>query len=160
MQHRSAALFLIAFISIACASGERDPEGIGGDTVGGATVGANGAGNGAADGGSTSSFDGPGGGPGTPGECQPCSADLSQVLDCNGNVVETCPEGLQCGAGVCMAPCDAAAANQFYVFSHPHALGPVQTRMEDILQVRNPSDPFAHKPELGAELRRALRAAS
>jgi NAD(P)-dependent dehydrogenase (short-subunit alcohol dehydrogenase family) len=53
---------------------------------------------------------------------------------------------------------DAIAANQFYIYSHPKAIGSVQTRMEDILQTRNPTDPFAHKPELGVELKRALRA--
>jgi len=53
---------------------------------------------------------------------------------------------------------DAVAANQFYIYSHPKAIGAVQTRLEDILQARNPTDPFAHKPELGEELRRALRA--
>ncbi|WP_198969082.1 SDR family oxidoreductase [Xylophilus sp. ASV27] len=52
---------------------------------------------------------------------------------------------------------DAVAADQFYIFSHPQALGPVQTRLEDVVQARNPSDPFAHKPELGAELKAALR---
>lgn len=55
---------------------------------------------------------------------------------------------------------DAVAANQFYIYSHPKALAAVQTRLEDILQARNPSDPFAHKPELGVELRRALRTAA
>ena len=52
---------------------------------------------------------------------------------------------------------DAVAARRFYVYSHPKSLGGVQTRMEDILQSRNPTDPFAAKPEIGAELRRALR---
>jgi NAD(P)-dependent dehydrogenase (short-subunit alcohol dehydrogenase family) len=52
---------------------------------------------------------------------------------------------------------DAVAGKQFYIYSHPKAIGSVQTRMEDILQARNPTDPFAHKPELGEELRRALR---
>ena len=52
---------------------------------------------------------------------------------------------------------NAIAANQFYIYSHPKAIGSVQTRMEDVLQARNPTDPFAHKPELGVELRRALR---
>ncbi len=52
---------------------------------------------------------------------------------------------------------DAVAANQFYVYSHPQALGAVQVRMEDVVQGRNPSDPFAHKPELGTSLRAALR---
>ena len=53
---------------------------------------------------------------------------------------------------------DAVAANRFYIYSHPKAIGAVQTRMEDILQARNPTDPFADKPELGAQLRTALRA--
>ena len=37
--------------------------------------------------------------------------------------------------------------------------GSVQTRLEDVVQARNPTDPFAGKPEIGAELRAALRAA-
>ena len=53
---------------------------------------------------------------------------------------------------------DAVATNQFYIYSHPKAIGSVQTRMQDILQARNPTDPFADKPELGAQLRAALRA--
>ncbi|KAB2895864.1 MAG: SDR family oxidoreductase [Burkholderiaceae bacterium] len=53
---------------------------------------------------------------------------------------------------------DAVAANQFYIYSHPQALGSVQTRMEDVVQGRNPTDPFADKPELGAQLRASLRA--
>lgn len=54
---------------------------------------------------------------------------------------------------------DAIAANQFYIYSHPKAIGSVQTRLEDILQARNPTNPFAHKPEIGEELKRALREA-
>jgi len=54
---------------------------------------------------------------------------------------------------------DAVAAGRFYIYSHPKALASVQTRLEDIMQARNPTDPFAHKPELGVELRAALRAA-
>lgn len=52
---------------------------------------------------------------------------------------------------------DAIAANQFYIYSHPKAIGSVQTRMEDVMLARNPTDPFAHKPELGVELKKALR---
>lgn len=54
---------------------------------------------------------------------------------------------------------DAIAANQFYIYSHPKAIGSVQTRLEDIMQARNPTSPFAHKPELGDELKKALREA-
>lgn len=54
---------------------------------------------------------------------------------------------------------DAIGAGQFYIYSHPQAIASVQTRLEDIMLARNPTDPFAHKPELGVELRKALRAA-
>jgi len=54
---------------------------------------------------------------------------------------------------------DAVAADQFYIFSHPKALGNVQHRMEAILQVRNPPDPFEERPEIGRDLKAALRSA-
>jgi hypothetical protein len=52
---------------------------------------------------------------------------------------------------------DAIAANRFYIYSHPKAIASVQVRMEDVMLGRNPTDPFAHKPELGVELKKALR---
>jgi NAD(P)-dependent dehydrogenase (short-subunit alcohol dehydrogenase family) len=36
----------------------------------------------------------------------------------------------------------------FYIYSHPQALGNVQTRMEDIVLQRNPTDPFAAAPQV------------
>lgn len=54
---------------------------------------------------------------------------------------------------------DAVAADQFYVFSHPKALGNVRSRMEAIADVRNPPDPFLERPEVGEGLRKALRQA-
>ncbi|MDP1902055.1 MAG: SDR family oxidoreductase [Rubrivivax sp.] len=53
---------------------------------------------------------------------------------------------------------DAMDANRFYIYSHPKSLAGVQTRLEDIMSGRNPSDPFAAKPELGQLLRQALKA--
>ena len=53
---------------------------------------------------------------------------------------------------------DALRERRFYIYSHPKALAAVQTRLEDIMLARNPTDPFADKPEIGAELRAALRA--
>ena len=52
---------------------------------------------------------------------------------------------------------DACAANRFYIFSHPKSLQSVQVRLEDVVMSRNPTDPFAAKPELGVQLRQALR---
>jgi NAD(P)-dependent dehydrogenase (short-subunit alcohol dehydrogenase family) len=54
---------------------------------------------------------------------------------------------------------EAVAAGQFYVYSHPNALGNVETRMRAIVESRNPPDPFAARPEVGEKLRRQLRGA-
>ncbi len=54
---------------------------------------------------------------------------------------------------------DAVASGQFYIYSHPQALGNVQSRMEAIVQGINPPDPFAARPDVGEKLREALRAA-
>lgn len=54
---------------------------------------------------------------------------------------------------------EAITHNQFYVFSHPKALGNVQSRMESIVSVTNPADPFSARPEIGVALKAQLRAA-
>ena len=53
---------------------------------------------------------------------------------------------------------DAIHDDRFYVYSHPNALGSVQTRLEDVIQGRNPTDPLKDAPEMGKQLRAALRA--
>ena len=52
---------------------------------------------------------------------------------------------------------DAIRKDGFYIYSHPHALAPVQHRFEDIISQRNPSDPFEGKPDVRARLVDALR---
>ncbi len=54
---------------------------------------------------------------------------------------------------------DAMAADAFYIYSHPKALGNVQTRMAAIVAGSNPPDPFAERPDVGVQLRAALRGA-
>ncbi len=66
--------------------------------------------------------------------------------------------GKRTAAEVAQYVFDAMDERRFYVYSHPKALGSVQTRLDDVMLGRNPTDPFSHKPELGAELRAALRA--
>jgi len=53
---------------------------------------------------------------------------------------------------------DAVVTNQFYVYSHPQALGNVQQRMQAIVSQQQPPDPFAARPDLGQRLRAQLRA--
>jgi len=43
---------------------------------------------------------------------------------------------------------EAIRDGKFYIYSHPQALGNVQTRMEDIVLQRNPTDPFAAAPQV------------
>ena len=51
---------------------------------------------------------------------------------------------------------DAIKAVQFYIYSHPQALGNVERRMQDILQAHNPSDPYEQAPKLREQLRAGL----
>ena len=60
-------------------------------------------------------------------------------------------------AQVAEATFEAVASGQFYIFSHPNALGNVETRMRAILDIRNPPDPYAARPEVGEKLRAQLR---
>ena len=54
---------------------------------------------------------------------------------------------------------DACAGNHFYIYSHPKSLASVQVRLEDIMTPRNPTDPFAARPEIGLKLRADLKQA-
>jgi NAD(P)-dependent dehydrogenase (short-subunit alcohol dehydrogenase family) len=53
---------------------------------------------------------------------------------------------------------DAIRDGRFYIYSHPHALGNVQTRMEDIILQRNPSDPFEAAPHIREMLQAKINA--
>ena len=52
---------------------------------------------------------------------------------------------------------ESVAANRFYIYSHPQALGNVAQRMQAVVDGHNPGDPFAERPEVGVRLKAALR---
>jgi NAD(P)-dependent dehydrogenase (short-subunit alcohol dehydrogenase family) len=54
---------------------------------------------------------------------------------------------------------EAMTSKRFYVFTHPEMLHHVGARMASILEQGTPPDPFAARPEAGAQLRAALRTA-
>ncbi|MFI5445837.1 SDR family oxidoreductase [Polaromonas sp. UC242_47] len=93
-----------------------------------------------------------------PGELEAAKPTKSQLI---GQAMsdKAVGSGKVTAADVAQKVFDAVAANQFYIYSHPKAIGSVQTRLEDIMQARNPTNPFAHKPEIGIELKKALREA-
>lgn len=46
-------------------------------------------------------------------DCLQCSADLHQVLDCDGNLVKECPADQGCAPdGSCVSPCESASLNK------------------------------------------------
>ena len=47
---------------------------------------------------------------------------------------------------------EAIAAERFYVLTHPGILPTIELRCHDILQQRNPSDPYATKPQVRPKL--------
>ena len=52
---------------------------------------------------------------------------------------------------------DAIRDQQFYIYSHPAALGNVQRRMEDIVTGRNPGDPYEAAPHVREKLQAGLK---
>lgn len=87
--------------------------GAGATGSGGEASGASGPGSGAgtSSGGSTGTFGTGGEGAGNTG-CTKCSSDLHAILDCDGNVLEVCPEDQGCGATGCVPACQAALENK------------------------------------------------
>ncbi|WP_295993972.1 SDR family oxidoreductase [Rugamonas sp.] len=52
----------------------------------------------------------------------------------------------------------AIADGQFYIYSHPGALAGVQDRMADIIEQRNPGDPYHATPQVREALRSKMKA--
>lgn len=92
-------------------------------------------------------------------------ADLDAEKPTRSQLIQQAMTGKAVGSGkvsaadVARLVFEAVAHNQFYIYSHPKAIQAVQTRLEDIVQARNPTDPFKDKPEIGQQLKAALRAA-
>jgi NAD(P)-dependent dehydrogenase (short-subunit alcohol dehydrogenase family) len=84
-----------------------------------------------------------------PTRSQLIAAAMSEKAVTNGKVT---------AAEVAQRVFDAMAAQNFYIYSHPQALGGVQTRLDDQVNGRNPTDPFHERPDLGERLRAKLRA--
>jgi NAD(P)-dependent dehydrogenase (short-subunit alcohol dehydrogenase family) len=53
---------------------------------------------------------------------------------------------------------EAVAAGQFYIYSHPGALGNVAARMDEIVHQRNPADPYQATPHIRDMLRAKMKA--
>ena len=92
-----------------------------------------------------------------PGEFAATQPTKSQLIS-QAQTDKAVSSGKLTAADVAAMVFDAVDNNRFYIFSHPQALAGVQTRLEDVMLQRNPSDPFADRPDIGAGLRAKLRA--
>ena len=93
-----------------------------------------------------------------PGELAAAKPTQSQLIG-QAMSEKAVSSGKVTAADVAQKVFDAVQAGQFYIYSHPQALGNVQQRMEAIVMGKNPPDPFAARPEVGQQLRAALRGA-
>ncbi len=82
---------------------------------------------------------------------------LSQIVS-QAQTDKAVSSGKLTAADVAAMVFDAMDHDRFWIFSHPKALAGVQTRMEDAMLQRNPTDPYAGRPEIGAALKAKLRA--
>lgn len=87
-----------------------------------------------------------------PAEPATRSQQLSQAM-----LEKAVTAGKVSAAEVAQMTFDAIRARQFYIYSHPQALGNVDRRMQDILHSRNPSDPYEQAPKLRDQWRAGLR---
>ena len=86
-----------------------------------------------------------------PAEPATRSQQLSQAM-----LEKAVTAGKVSAAEVAQMTFDAIRARQFYIYSHPQALGNVERRMQDILQARDPSDPYEQAPKLREQWRSGL----
>jgi NAD(P)-dependent dehydrogenase (short-subunit alcohol dehydrogenase family) len=71
--------------------------------------------------------------------------------------VKAVESGKVSAADVAQMTFDAIAAGQFYIYSHPGALGNVAERMDEIVNQRNPSDPYKATPHIRDMLRAKMK---
>jgi NAD(P)-dependent dehydrogenase (short-subunit alcohol dehydrogenase family) len=70
--------------------------------------------------------------------------------------VKAVESGKVSAAQVAQMTFDAVRDGQFYIYSHPGALGNVAERMDAIVKQRNPGDPYAATPQVREFLRSKL----
>ncbi|SHG77115.1 SDR family oxidoreductase [Massilia sp. CF038] len=73
--------------------------------------------------------------------------------------VKAVESGKVSAAEVAQMTFDAIANGQFYIYSHPGALGGVADRMDEIVHAKNPSDPYKATPHVRDLLRSKMKAA-
>jgi NAD(P)-dependent dehydrogenase (short-subunit alcohol dehydrogenase family) len=82
-----------------------------------------------------------------PADLQDGAAETESQRQARAQTAKASSAGRLSAAQVAEKTFDCIRENQFYCITHPRILDAVALRLEDIARQRNPSDPFAHKPE-------------
>ncbi|MEY3263083.1 MAG: hypothetical protein RL717_560 [Pseudomonadota bacterium] len=88
----------------------------------------------------------------------PASAPTASQMASQATMAKAVSSGKVSATEVAERTFAAIAEKQFYIYSHPGALGNVQKRMEDIVTGSNPGDPYEAAPHVREKLQAALRA--
>jgi len=88
----------------------------------------------------------------------PASAPTASQMASQATMAKAVSSGKVSATEVAERTFAAIAEKQFYIYSHPGALGNVQNRMEDIVTGSNPGDPYEAAPHVREKLQAALRA--
>ncbi|MCC6070774.1 SDR family oxidoreductase [Massilia sp. GCM10020059] len=84
------------------------------------------------------------------------AAPTASQLAAQALTVKAVESGKVTAAQVAQMTFDAVRDGQFYIYSHPGALGNVAERMDAIVHQRNPGDPYAATPHVREMLRSKL----
>jgi NAD(P)-dependent dehydrogenase (short-subunit alcohol dehydrogenase family) len=88
-----------------------------------------------------------------PDELRDAAAPTASQRAAHAAIVKAVDSGRMSAADVARATFDAVESERFYVFTHPQIMPTVELRFADVLQGRNPSDPFSTRPQLKPQLK-------
>jgi NAD(P)-dependent dehydrogenase (short-subunit alcohol dehydrogenase family) len=88
-----------------------------------------------------------------PDNLRDAAAPTASQRAAHATIVKAVDSGRMSAADVARATFEAVEAERFYVFTHPQIMPTVELRFADVLQGRNPSDPFSTRPQLKPQLK-------
>lgn len=92
-----------------------------------------------------------------PAELANAEAPTPSQLIAQAMISKAVTSGKLTAAEMAVRTFDSIRNEAFYIVSHPDALQGVSQQANDLVALRNPSDPFAQRPELRTQLEAALR---
>ena len=92
-----------------------------------------------------------------PAELANAEAPTPSQLIAQAMISKAVTSGKLTAAEMAVRTFDSIRNEAFYIVSHPDALQGVSQQANDLVALRNPSDPFAQRPELRTQLQTALR---